>query len=76
MARVVIEFSLDNASFDDDFEGEMERVLETAKELVFDLVATDDEPADLHDSNGNTIGTVTVEDEGEEGEEGEGEDEE
>jgi len=63
MARATVDIYLDNAAFDDDFEGEIEAVMDQAKEKLIAM-----EEGYLRDSNGNTVGEVFIEDEDEESE--------
>jgi hypothetical protein len=64
MARIIIEFDIDGAAFEDDFEGEIEHILEDAKEFILT-----DGVGSLMDSNGNHIGTVETENEDDDDEE-------
>jgi hypothetical protein len=68
MPRIHIVIDTDNAAFEDDYEGEMEKILEDVSVLVID----EQTEGILHDSNGNAVGEVTIK---EAYEEGEGEDE-
>jgi len=59
--KVVVEFETLNAAFEDDFEGEVESVLEQAKDEI--LLCRDNNirgSGVLRDVNGNTVGTVSV----------------
>ena len=61
MARIKIEFSTDNAAFEDN-PGELEGVLEQIRFVQYSLVnAKVAKQFNLHDSNGNRIGTVDIE---------------
>lgn len=57
--KIQIEFDIDNAAFDDDFNQEIEFVLNTCKDLC---EQKSEEPLSLlytlRDSNGNKIGTI------------------
>lgn len=58
--KVRIEFNVDNAAFEDDFEHELDLILKRAKRtLLFqkDKISSADR---LRDSNGNTIGSVSL----------------
>lgn len=66
--KIVIAFYMDNASFVDDFHGELERVLNkvktkvcvqvTRRPSICDVQEADDK---ILDSNGNTIGFIKLE---------------
>jgi len=65
MARVIIEFEIDNDAFESDFEGEVERILEEAKADILAVSGPPYDPEDisfLFDSNGNNVGEVRIED--------------
>ena len=52
MGKVIIEFDTDNAAFEEDYVGEVQYVLRK-------IYPSDGQP--VVDSNGNTIGKVTIE---------------
>ncbi len=55
--KIVIEINCDNAAFEDDFEGEVERILKQVNpNLVFHR------PIVLYDVNGNSVGSATMTD--------------
>lgn len=55
--QIVIEFSCDNAAFEDDFEGEIKLVLSRAQKAIDRGFH---ETAPLYDTNGNRIGSVMI----------------
>lgn len=65
MAKVIVQFNTDNDSFKENMNLETRLILEQAWER---LVAGDCEfhPSSLMDSNGNSVGSVSTEDEEEE----------
>jgi len=64
MARVQINFELDNASFEDDFDAEVDVVMEAIGEKIKGLSPGEEE--DIYDSNGNVIGDVAIIEDGDE----------
>lgn len=65
--KVIIEFETDNAAFADDIHGEIEQILEQAGTKVLMQMGRNhyvdaEGPSDkLIDTNGNTVGTVELE---------------
>ncbi len=67
--QIKIAFNCDNAAFQDDLFSEISNVLDSCKEKIFQQLERTSalckhfEASDkVQDSNGNTIGTITVED--------------
>lgn len=62
--KAIIEIEMDNAAFEDDLHGELQRILGTVPRKVYGQLscAGGTRKADLlKDVNGNTVGTVRVE---------------
>lgn len=58
---IEIRFRTENAAFADEPEAEIRRVMAEAARIAMVIHgASEDEAAPLRDSNGNTIGSVTV----------------
>ena len=61
--RITIQFNTDNAAFED-FDGEVDAMLERAKRVIYRMAYASYEPmseTSLRDTNGNTVGKVTLE---------------
>jgi hypothetical protein len=56
MTTLVIRINTDNAAFEDDRDGEFEKIFRFINHFYNDLEPG--EIATLHDSNGNAVGTV------------------
>ena len=59
--NVKIEFNTDNAAFEDSYLMEVTRVIRSATEALIDSENTTTIRRPLKDSNGNRIGTVSIE---------------
>jgi len=76
--RVIMELDLDNASFEDDIEGELAVVMEAVAEKIVALYQGEGPNEDIFDSNGNVVGEVRMEfddDDDDDDEDDDGEDE-
>jgi hypothetical protein len=58
--KVVISFNIDNHAFQEDMHGEVNQILSNACEKLMSGDC-DYHPMTLMDSNGNTVGTVSIE---------------
>ena len=61
MPRVIMELDLDNASFEDDIEGELAVVMEAVAEKIVAMYQGEGSNDDIFDSNGNVVGEVRME---------------
>jgi len=56
MAHVIISFETDNAAFDEDYDGEIKKILSQAEEFLIGSGKRDT----LRDTNGNFVGTCFI----------------
>jgi len=54
--KITIDISTSNAAFEDDYEGEISLIMDTVSEAIHERC----ENCVVRDTNGNTIGSITI----------------